>query len=131
MQEVCVRLGIRHLEVGFVKEYWLEVFLPFLETYKSGAPYPNPCMYSPQHSSLATVAAAGVETPNPDVYCNKFVKFNHFKRYAKEHLGIGEVATGHYARTSELAASDACGPGPLLRTAVDKTKVVRNSRLSI
>lgn len=40
------------------------------------------------------------ETPNPDIYCNKYIKFNAFYRYAKESLSADAIATGHYARTS-------------------------------
>lgn len=39
-------------------------------------------------------------TPNPDVYCNKYIKFGCFYRYAKETLAADAIATGHYARTS-------------------------------
>lgn len=40
------------------------------------------------------------QTPNPDVYCNKYIKFGHFYRYAKENLSADAIATGHYARTT-------------------------------
>lgn len=40
-------------------------------------------------------------TPNPDVMCNKYVKFGAFLEYAKEH-GAGKIATGHYARTQKI-----------------------------
>ena len=39
-------------------------------------------------------------TPNPDVLCNKYVKFGHFFDYATQELGGDAVATGHYARNS-------------------------------
>jgi len=39
-------------------------------------------------------------TPNPDVLCNRYVKFGHFFSYAVNHLGADAVATGHYARSS-------------------------------
>lgn len=39
-------------------------------------------------------------TPNPDVYCNKYIKFGYFYRYAKENLSCDAIATGHYAQTS-------------------------------
>lgn len=39
-------------------------------------------------------------TPNPDVVCNQCIKFNHFYKYAMEHLNADAIATGHYARTA-------------------------------
>jgi len=39
-------------------------------------------------------------TPNPDVLCNRYVKFGHFFSQAVEHLGADAVATGHYARSN-------------------------------
>mmetsp|Transcript_20136 Transcript_20136/g.28865 ORF Transcript_20136/g.28865 Transcript_20136/m.28865 type:complete len:398 (-) Transcript_20136:83-1276(-) len=75
MREVCNRLQIPYHEVDFVKEYWVDVFTPFLESYKSG-----------------------ILTPNPDVFCNRFIKFFHLKKYISENLGISTLATGHYAR---------------------------------
>jgi len=39
-------------------------------------------------------------TPNPDVLCNRYIKFGHFFSHALEHLGADAVATGHYARSS-------------------------------
>jgi tRNA-specific 2-thiouridylase len=39
-------------------------------------------------------------TPNPDILCNKFVKFGPFFRHAIEKLGADAIATGHYARNS-------------------------------
>lgn len=39
-------------------------------------------------------------TPNPDIYCNKYIKFNWFYRYAREELAADAIATGHYAKTS-------------------------------
>ena len=39
-------------------------------------------------------------TPNPDVLCNKHIKFGHFFEYARTTLGADAVATGHYARNS-------------------------------
>jgi len=58
-----------------VKEYWNEVFTPFLDAYQTG-----------------------VETPNPDAFCNRFVKFSHFRKFVTQKLGIDTIATGHYAR---------------------------------
>ena len=44
-------------------------------------------------------------TPNPDVGCNRFVKFGAFRRHALEELGADCVATGHYARLGQSPVS--------------------------
>lgn len=71
---VAEKIGIPYYSVNFEKEYWDRVFQYFLEEYKKG------------------------RTPNPDVMCNKEIKFKAFLDYALE-LGADYVATGHYART--------------------------------
>lgn len=70
---VCDRLGIKLHRVNFSAEYWDNVFDHFLKEYQAG------------------------RTPNPDVLCNKEIKFKAFLEYAK-HLGADKIATGHYAR---------------------------------
>ncbi|MCT8976600.1 tRNA 2-thiouridine(34) synthase MnmA [Clostridium sp. CX1] len=70
---VCDHIGIPYYTVNFVKEYWDRVFTYFLEEYKRG------------------------RTPNPDVLCNKEIKFKAFLEYA-EKLGADYIATGHYAQ---------------------------------
>ena len=72
-QQVCDTLGIPLHSVNFSAEYWDFVFEYFLEEYKAG------------------------RTPNPDIMCNKEIKFKAFLDYAK-HLGADVIATGHYAR---------------------------------
>lgn len=69
---VAEKLGIPLLRVDFVKEYWDEVFSYFLEEYTKG------------------------RTPNPDVYCNKYIKFDSFWKFARER-GFDMIAMGHYA----------------------------------
>ena len=70
---VAEQLDIPYYSVNFVKEYWDKVFIYFLNEYKKG------------------------RTPNPDVMCNKEIKFKAFLDYAMK-LGADYVATGHYAR---------------------------------
>ena len=70
---VCGRLGIPFHFRDFSKEYWAGVFEHFLAEYAAG------------------------RTPNPDVLCNREVKFKHFLDAARE-LGAERIATGHYAR---------------------------------
>ena len=70
---VCNRIGIPYYTVNFEKEYWERVFEYFLDEYRKG------------------------RTPNPDVMCNKEIKFKAFLDYAMK-LGADYLATGHYAR---------------------------------
>ena len=74
--EVCKKLGIELHRVDFVKEYWDNVFNYFLEELKVG------------------------RTPNPDIMCNKYIKFDAFVKKAKE-LGADYIATGHYAKMND------------------------------
>ena len=76
-QQVCDKLGIELKTVNFAAEYWDEVFEVFLSEFKAG------------------------RTPNPDILCNKHVKFKAFLNFAVEDLGAEYIATGHYARVSE------------------------------
>jgi tRNA-uridine 2-sulfurtransferase len=76
-QQVCDKLGIPLRSVNFATEYWDEVFEVFLTEFRAG------------------------RTPNPDILCNKFVKFKAFLNYAIEDLGAEYIATGHYARVNE------------------------------
>ena len=71
---VCLKLDIPCYTVNFVKEYWDNVFTYFLDEYKKG------------------------RTPNPDVLCNKEIKFKCFLDYALNVLETDYIATGHYAR---------------------------------
>lgn len=70
---VCNQIGIPYYAVNFEKQYWDKVFTYFLEEYKAG------------------------RTPNPDVMCNKEIKFKAFLEHALS-LGADYLATGHYAR---------------------------------
>ena len=76
-QQVCDKLGIELKTVNFASEYWDEVFEVFLSEFKAG------------------------RTPNPDILCNKHVKFKAFLYFAIVDLGADYIATGHYARVKE------------------------------
>jgi len=73
---VCKKLGVKLHRIDFVKEYWDYVFTYFLDELKKG------------------------RTPNPDVMCNKYIKFDLFIKEARK-LGADFIATGHYARVIE------------------------------
>ena len=72
-KSVCDELCIPLYRVDFIKEYWDDVFKYFLKELEKG------------------------RTPNPDIMCNKYIKFDLFKKEAKK-LGADKIATGHYAR---------------------------------
>ncbi|MEX0584635.1 MAG: tRNA 2-thiouridine(34) synthase MnmA [Natronospirillum sp.] len=72
-QAVCDRLGIKLHTANFAAEYWDNVFEHFLHEYRVG------------------------RTPNPDILCNREIKFKAFLDYAKK-LGADRIATGHYVR---------------------------------
>ncbi|XP_075560170.1 mitochondrial tRNA-specific 2-thiouridylase 1 isoform X2 [Dermacentor variabilis] len=77
-QFVCDHLEIPMKTVDFVKPYWHSVFSTMLDEYQKGW------------------------TPNPDVLCNRAIKFGVFHEYATQRLGADMVATGHYARLQPL-----------------------------
>ena len=70
---VCKKIGIPLHRIDFVKEYWDYVFTYFLDELQKG------------------------RTPNPDIMCNKYIKFDLFAKKAWE-LGADYIATGHYAK---------------------------------
>lgn len=74
--KVCQELDIPLHRIDFIKEYWDNVFTYFLNELKLG------------------------RTPNPDLMCNKYIKFDLFIKEAKK-LGADYVATGHYARMKD------------------------------
>jgi len=73
-QQVCEKLGIKLHTINFATEYWDNVFEYFLAEYKAG------------------------RTPNPDIMCNKEIKFKAFLEFACEDLGADYIATGHYVQ---------------------------------
>lgn len=72
VRRVCQQIDIPYYTVNFEKEYWDKVFTYFLEEYRNG------------------------RTPNPDILCNKEIKFKAFLDHALK-LGADYIATGHYA----------------------------------
>ena len=77
-KSVADALGIELYRIDFVKEYWDHVFTYFLDEYKKG------------------------RTPNPDILCNKYIKFDSFLKFAMS-KGVDYVATGHYAKVEHLS----------------------------
>lgn len=75
---VCDQLGIILRTVNFTAEYWDNVFLHCLAEYQVG------------------------RTPNPDILCNKEIKFKAFLEFATEDLGADLIATGHYVRSTDV-----------------------------
>ncbi|KAA0456344.1 MAG: tRNA 2-thiouridine(34) synthase MnmA, partial [Candidatus Thioglobus sp.] len=71
-QKIADKLNIKLHTVNFSPAYWDDVFSHFLQEHKKG------------------------RTPNPDVLCNKKIKFKAFLEYALD-LGADKIATGHYA----------------------------------
>lgn len=93
-QAVADKIGIRLHTANFASEYWDNVFEHFLAEYKAG------------------------RTPNPDILCNKEVKFKAFLDYAtdpKFGLGADFIATGHYARRGVPTLINGTTKAPLLR----------------
>ncbi|MBG0730832.1 tRNA 2-thiouridine(34) synthase MnmA [Mycoplasma sp. 'Moose RK'] len=72
---VAKQLKIPIFRVDFINEYWNEVFLDLIEKYQAGL------------------------TPNPDILCNKHIKFKHFLDYASKIHNADFIAMGHYAKT--------------------------------
>ena len=90
-QSVADQLGIRLHSANFAAEYWDSVFDHFLSEYRAG------------------------RTPNPDILCNREIKFRAFLDYATQ-LGADLIATGHYVQT------DVSGDTTQLRKGVDGNK---------
>ena len=79
-ERVVEVLDIPLRTVNFAHEYWERVFAIFLREYEAG------------------------RTPNPDVLCNREIKFKEFLSYAR-HLGSDYIATGHYARVEQVGSA--------------------------
>jgi len=89
---VCKQLDIPFHEVNFTKDYWNLVFERTMSDFEKGL------------------------TPNPDVLCNRYIKFEAFSKYAIEQFGATYIATGHYCRTKKTER------GTLLLCGADKEK---------
>jgi tRNA-specific 2-thiouridylase len=90
-QQVCDKLGIALRSVNFADQYWDRVFQHFLDEYRAG------------------------RTPNPDILCNREIKFKAFLDYALQQ-GANLIATGHYARVEKR------GDGYVLLKGLDNNK---------
>lgn len=73
---VAEKLGLELLRSDYIEEYWNYVFKNFIDEYEKG------------------------RTPNPDILCNKYIKFDYFIRFAKEN-DFDKIATGHYFKSVE------------------------------
>lgn len=91
VRRVCSLIGIPYYTVDFSKEYWDKVFLHFVDEYKKG------------------------RTPNPDVLCNREIKFGVFLEHALK-LGADYLATGHYCGIKKV------GDKTYLTKALDQNK---------
>ena len=91
VKRVCAVLDIPYYTVNFAKEYYNQVFEYFLKEYSEG------------------------RTPNPDVLCNREIKFGPFLEFAKK-IGADKIATGHYAKVEEKDGKY------ILKKAKDKNK---------
>ncbi|MDR2847411.1 MAG: tRNA 2-thiouridine(34) synthase MnmA [Mycoplasmataceae bacterium] len=74
-QLVAKHLGIPIYRVNFIKKYWQDVFQYTINEYKKG------------------------DTPNPDILCNKYIKFGEFIKYCQKTFQTDQIAMGHYATT--------------------------------
>lgn len=76
-KQVSDQLGLPLIRIDFIAEYWDDVFSTFLQEYRLG------------------------NTPNPDILCNRYIKFDAFFKFAME-KGFDYLATGHYAGLKKI-----------------------------
>lgn len=76
-KKVAELLHLPLLRVDYIQEYWRDVFMNFVTEYQKG------------------------RTPNPDILCNKYIKFAAFRTFAKEN-GFPNIATGHYFKRTDI-----------------------------
>ncbi|HBS10582.1 MAG TPA: tRNA 2-thiouridine(34) synthase MnmA [Firmicutes bacterium] len=89
--KVAEALNLPMMRIDFIKEYWNNVFTYFIKEYEKG------------------------RTPNPDIFCNKYIKFDAFYNFAKKN-GCDMIAMGHYAKRVDV------GGKTYLYKAKDKSK---------
>lgn len=89
---ICEKLGIELLRIDFINEYWQYVFEYFIGEYQNG------------------------RTPNPDIFCNKFIKFDQFLKFAINN-NFDYIAMGHYAKVIHTE-----NDGSFLMKALDQNK---------
>lgn len=75
-KSVADALGLKLERIDYIREYWDHVFKNFIDEYSKG------------------------RTPNPDILCNKYIKFDSFLKYAMD-KGFDAIATGHYFKSFE------------------------------
>ena len=75
--KVAQKLDLPLLRSDYIEEYWNYVFKNFIDEYEKG------------------------RTPNPDILCNKYIKFDYFLKYGQE-LGFDKIATGHYMKSIQI-----------------------------
>lgn len=97
VQRVCSVLGISCDRKSFVSEYWVDVFEPLIAGYAKG------------------------ETPNPDVACNRNLKFREMRNHVFNVMGADRFATGHYA---QLDRDQGTGKMRLLQSPCDKDQTL-------
>ena len=73
-KKIADKLKIKIYYTQFIKKYWDKIFKYVINEYKSG------------------------NTPNPDILCNKYIKFDEFIQYVKKHFNCEKIAMGHYAK---------------------------------
>lgn len=104
VQRVCEHLGIANcVRHSLVSEYWMDVFEPMIASYRGGL------------------------TPNPDVECNRRIKFDCMARFAFRDMGADVFATGHYARVD---FNEVTGVTRLLRSPAKCDQTLFLSRVS-
>ena len=81
-KSVADALGVKLLRHDYISEYWDDVFQNFIDEYRKG------------------------RTPNPDILCNKYIKFDAFLNFALDH-GYDMIATGHYVKKTTYMGKEA------------------------